>query len=547
VIGVMCGPGEVAAVREFFELFKTPWAMAAPGTSYDAVIVSGEILDVDALDARLVIHFSDRPQPADFDAGIAGGDRSRPALATIDGKAVPLHRGALELAGDGIGRVRGRLRDGSAPVVAEREQDGVRVIRCGYDLFGEVAFLLTEGQPEEHAAIPTLDRHIAVIRSWLVQSDVELVELHPAPPGCDLMATLTHDIDFLGIRRHTRDRTLLGFLYRATVGSVVDLVQGRRSVGELVRNWLAVASLPLVYAGVLEDFWLPFRRYVEADAPARSTFFVVPFRERPGIGPDGSVDPSRGVPYAASEVAADLRTLAAQGHEIAVHGIDAWRDADLGRAELAEIRDAAGIEDAGVRMHWLYFDDGSFAQLENAGFDYDATFGYNDAIGFRAGTAQVFAPLGAGRLLALPLHVQDTALLYPTRMHLRPAEAVAACETLIAEVREHGGVATISWHERSLSPERLWGDVYARVRALLRRRRADVRPAREIVAWFRTRRSVSLEGVGVDIARLTAAPSAEGDPAALRVRIHRAVGHTDLALTCADLRAATYDAQPVGS
>lgn len=441
----------------------------------------------------------------------------------------------------------GRLRDGSAPVVAEREQNGVRVIRCGYDLFGEVAFLLTEGQPAEHAAIPTLDRHIALVRRWLVQAGIEVVELHPAPPGRQLLATLTHDIDFLGIRRHTRDRTLLGFLYRASVGTLMDVIQGRRTVPELLRNWLALASLPLVYAGLIEDFWLPFGRYVEADAPAHSTFFVVPFRDRPGTGPAGRVEPARGVPYAASEIVGELRDLADRGHEVAVHGIDAWRDSDLGRAELAVIQDAIGSVDAGVRMHWLYFDDGSFSALDKAGFSYDATFGYNETTGFRAGTAQVFAPLGAERLLELPLHVQDTALLYPTRMHLRPADALAACEALIAEVAEHGGVATISWHERSLSPERLWDRVYAGVRGLLRARDADVRTAREVVAWFRARRGVCLEGADLDIRALAMAVPADGDPTALRVRIHRAGGHIDHAVTPAAVRAAAHHIERVAS
>jgi peptidoglycan/xylan/chitin deacetylase (PgdA/CDA1 family) len=423
----------------------------------------------------------------------------------------------------------------------------VRTVRCGYDLFGEVAFLLTEGQPSAHASVPTLDRHIALVRSWLVQSAIDVVELPPTPPGCDLLATLTHDIDFLGIRRHTRDRTLLGFLYRASIGSLRDVFQGRRTVLELLRNWLALVSLPLVYAGVVEDFWLPFRRYVEADAPGRSTFFVVPFRDRPGMGPDDQVEAARAVPYAASEIAGELRHLADHGHEIAVHGIDAWRDSDLGRAELAVIRDATGSSDAGVRMHWLYFDAGSFSALEEAGFSYDATFGYNDTIGFRAGTAQVFAPLGAKRLLELPLQVQDTALLYPTRMHLRPAEALAACGDLIAEVAEHGGVATISWHERSLSPERLWGRVYAGVLGLLRARNADVRTAGEVVAWFRARRDIRLEGAHLDIDALTPAAPATGDPTALRVRIHRAGGYTDHAVAAADVRAAFHHVEWVAS
>jgi peptidoglycan/xylan/chitin deacetylase (PgdA/CDA1 family) len=545
VIGVVCEAREAAAAREFFELFKTPWEMAEPGVAYDAVIASGAVANLGVFVTGLVIHCSDQLHAGDGELGVVGGERVWPALATIDGTGVPLYRGARELVGGDL--VRGRLDDGEMAVVVEGDCDGVRVIRCGYDLFGEVEFLLTQGQPVEHAAIPALDRHIALIRRWLVQAGIDLVELHPAPPGSRMLATLTHDIDFMGIRRHTRDRTLLGFLYRASIGSLRDVFGGRRTVPDLLRNWLALVSLPLVHAGLINDFWLPFRRYVEADAPAHSTFFVVPFRDRPGTGPDGRVEAARGVPYAASEIAGELRDLADRGHEIAVHGIDAWRDPDLGRAELAAITDVAGSDEAGVRMHWLYFDDASFSTLEEAGFSYDATFGYNDTIGFRAGTAQVFAPLGTERLLELPLHVQDTALLYPTRMHLKPADALAACEDLIAQVAEHGGVATISWHERSLSPERLWDRVYAGVRGLLRGRDADVRTAREVVAWFRARRDVGLEGAELDVDALAAAAPAEGDPAALCLRVHHAGGHTDHAVSAADVRAAARRIDRVAS
>ena len=545
MIGVLCSPREAEAVREFFELFKTPWAMAERGGAYDAVIVSGDATDLEGHDTSLVIQFGHAPRGSGAGPGITCGEPVGPGLATVDGIVIPLYRGAAELTGTGT--VRGRMESGGAPVVAEGELDGVRTIRCGYDLFGEVESLLTDGQPAEHAAIPTLDRHISLLRGWLVEAGLEVVELYPTPPGSQLLATLTHDIDFLGIRPHTRDRTLLGFLYRASIGSLRDALAGRRTITEMLRNWLAMASLPLVYAGLLEDFWLPFGRYVEADAPARSTFFVVPFRDRPGIGPDGRSDPARGVPYAAPEIAGELKHLADQGHEIALHGIDAWRDPESGRAELAVIREAGARAETGVRMHWLYFDGGSFSALEDAGFSYDATFGYNDTIGFRAGTSQVFAPLGAQHLLELPLHVQDTALLYPGRMHLRPADALAACAGVIASVAEHGGVATISWHERSLSPERLWHRVYAGVRGLLGARHADMRTAGEVVGWFRARRSVSLEGVALDTGALAGAPSALGDPGALRVRVNRAGDHTDHAVTINDLRAAIRQTATVSS
>ena len=82
-------------------------------------------------------------------------------------------------------------------------------------------------------------------------------------------------------------------------------------------------------------------------------------------------------------------------------------------------------------MHWLYWKEASPKVLEDAGFTYDSTFGYNDAIGFRAGTTQPFCPLGAERLLELPLNIQDSAMFYSDRMMLSETEALNACREVI--------------------------------------------------------------------------------------------------------------------
>ena len=71
--------------------------------------------------------------------------------------------------------------------------------------------------------------------------------------------------------------------------------------------------------------------------------------------------------------------------EIAVHGIDAWRDAEAGRLEMERISTVVGEALSGVRMHWLYRDESAFSKLEQAGYSYDSTGGYNDAVGYRMG------------------------------------------------------------------------------------------------------------------------------------------------------------------
>ena len=60
-----------------------------------------------------------------------------------------------------------------------------------------------------------------------------------------------------------------GFAYRGTIGTLIGLIQGRRTIGEAMRNWLAVLSLPFVFAGLARDFWQPFEDYAAADATAR--------------------------------------------------------------------------------------------------------------------------------------------------------------------------------------------------------------------------------------------------------------------------------------
>src|SRR5437899_5841731 len=107
------------------------------------------------------------------------------------------------------------------------------VIRLGYDLFQEVRFLFSVGQPVEQAHIPTLDVHIMMLRAWFVKGGITFLEIPPAPAGRSFMVCLTHDIDFAGIRNHRFDHSMFGFLYRSTVGSIGKFFRRRISFTRL--------------------------------------------------------------------------------------------------------------------------------------------------------------------------------------------------------------------------------------------------------------------------------------------------------------------------
>jgi hypothetical protein len=199
--------------------------------------------------------------------------------------------------------------------------------------------------------------------------------------------------------------------------------------------------------------------------------------------------------------------LQSTGCEIGLHGIDAWCDASRGIQELNRICLETGESSIGVRMHWLYFDDTSPKLLEETGFLYDSTLGYNDAVGFRSGTAQVFKIPGTERLLEIPMHIQDTALFYSSRMGLNEKEAWGHVFDLIKSIQRFGGVMTINWHTRSLSPERLWDDFYIKLIEMLKTMNVWFATATQAVKWFDKRRSVSFEKISFKDDKLTLALS----------------------------------------
>jgi hypothetical protein len=289
---------------------------------------------------------------------------------------------------------------------------------------------------------------------------------------------------------------MFGFLYRAFVGTFFDVCRGKRPFNHLIVNWMAALSLPFVHFGLAKDFWIQFERYMAIEKGVVSTFFVIPTKGAPGLIAHGAAAPvKRATRYQAADITGNLRALLATGDEVGLHGIDAWRDPEKGRQEFETIAKITGSSELGVRMHWLYFSEDSPALLEKAGFSYDSTLGYNNTVGYRSGTTQVFKPLQTERLLELPMHVMDTALFYPDYMRLSAAESEPILDALIDNTIALGGVLTVNWHDRSIAPERLWDRPYIDLIEKLKRSKSNAwfATARDAVAWFRMRRSAVFE------------------------------------------------------
>jgi hypothetical protein len=251
---------------------------------------------------------------------------------------------------------------------------------------------------------------------------------------------------------------------------------------------------------------------------------LIPFKRQAGETVARPSPAYRAAPYDIGDLSEWVPRLLNEGCEIGVHGIDAWHSAEAGRRELSRVARLIGGQRIGMRVHWLLHSSQTMAALDEAGFEYDSTAGYNETIGYRNGTSQVFRPLDVNRLLELPMHIQDGALFFHNRLNLSDEDAWKRCAVLTDHLRAHGGVLTVLWHDRSHGPERFWGEFYARLVGWLKASGVWFASAGEAVGWFRKRRNVRFRtsaAAGPDVTLVS--EDGEISPP-LRIRFHLGLG-----------------------
>jgi peptidoglycan/xylan/chitin deacetylase (PgdA/CDA1 family) len=280
-------------------------------------------------------------------------------------------------------------------------------------------------------------------------------ELGVEPPsyrGARFAVALTHDVDVPW--RWTR----IGVL-GAAARLKGHALAGRS--GAALREARALARVPFHKLRGTDPNW----RFAEIAAAerahdARSTFFVMAGH---GHRADGAA------PEAYDRLRPRLvETILETGAEVGLHGSYLAAD-DLER--LARERMLLAQLDGpliGHRYHYLRVDPhGNLAPLAGIGFRYDASLGFPDALGFRAGIAHPFRPWDFARdrpadLVEVPLAVMDATLAEERYAGLSAAAAKPLVLALLDRAAEHGGAFSILWHpERFDGPSaRGWDRLY---------------------------------------------------------------------------------------
>ena len=307
--------------------------------------------------------------------------------------------------------------------------------------------------------------------------------------GAPFAVALSHDVDDVRLR---------------SVRQALRLVSAARSPGSYaVRGGLTALARSLAPAAT--DPYAQFERWAaeESRRGFRSTFFAFA-RPRRAHEYDALYTLGDRVSFEGKRprVGSMFRALAGEGFEIGMHGsYESWRDETALTAQRAALAAATGQKVPATRQHFLRFDlAATWDAQEAAGFETDATLGYNEAIGFRAGIGAPFhpwdpardnggdQPRGGGRdLLEVPLTLMDGALF--RAMGLSPQEAVVRTIAHLSAVESAGGMAGLLWHPNAAAESLFpgWWPCFVAALDHLAARGAWVTSVGEIATWWRER------------------------------------------------------------
>jgi len=402
----------------------------------------------DSSGAVIVWHGGEPPQ-LDAEAVVAVPAHELPApeapvrwLARVsDGKRVACVGELRPVCGEALYVAEG----GGEPMVAI---EGSRV-NVGADIFGAAGFWLT---CRDEAASPTdglgrrLGRQTPRAKAGLLRvpvvtelmnllweaiqaasrnADLPLVRVLAWPPPYRFAALLSHDVD---LWRKRTPRQLAKELLR--------------SVARPWRlGWVARAFV----CG--PDPWADLEGIaaLEEAHQMHSTFFVLAGRPDVVAGGKRVVN---GYPVPEEVVSAELRRLAERGFEVALHGsFESFHSAADLSAERRDVARLIGQAVSGCRQHFLRFElPRTWRCQAEAGLRYDASLGYHDTDGYRAGFSFPFWPFDGEevRVLELPLMVMDGAL-----REQQGLDAEAAWEVVrgyLERAEADGAMVSLLWH-----------------------------------------------------------------------------------------------------
>jgi peptidoglycan/xylan/chitin deacetylase (PgdA/CDA1 family) len=146
-----------------------------------------------------------------------------------------------------------------------------------------------------------------------------------------------------------------------------------------------------------------------------------------------------------------IRKLDDEGWEVGLHGsFLSFNNLDLLKKEKSDLESIVGHTVVGVRQHYLNLDEHTWERQAEAGFLYDASFGFSDDIGFKEGRCHPFKPISNQNFHVVPLALMDSCVMGMKN----PFESAV---DVIKMAEEKQACLVLNWHQRMFNEKEFPG------------------------------------------------------------------------------------------
>ena len=226
-------------------------------------------------------------------------------------------------------------------------------------------------------------------------------------------------------------------------------------------SFLANVSRTVKFLFTRPSYWqFDYWRSIEEKFDQRSIFYVYVHSQRKSLK-SRILDPSYDI-RKNQDLQIALKDLINRGWRIGVHG--SWNsavDLEVLQNEIAILSHTLSQPVVHGRQHWLRYQESKTPQIHSACLEFDSTIGWNDMMGFRAGTCSQYHPFDhqnqkAFRHLVTPLVIMDSNIFEydnPTRILERVEKGKRLLNSIKSFKKSH---VSINWHPRTRSLDYNW-------------------------------------------------------------------------------------------
>ena len=269
------------------------------------------------------------------------------------------------------------------------------------------------------------------LRDLFAKYNLPYIKIDYLPCGYSWGMCISHDVDTLSVKEHGFDMVMV----KSLASAYVEFLFGYRTLKSAFRYSYECLKCLLLDA---KDPLYNIEEWLQFENKLPSTFYF-------------ALENGTGIKYSHEQVESCMNLLK-NNFEIGMHG-QCHSLSDAIKKEVIAFTKISGKRPAGIRMHYLRFNKYTWDLLENAGYVYDCTYGYNQKIGYKSGTVMpyIVPDTPAGTLVEIPLHIMDTTLFNIFYMNLSIEDGISITKKAINEVKKHNGILSVLIHQRSIT------------------------------------------------------------------------------------------------